>query len=68
MTSEKTSINLISLIKEYYYNINLSVAFKAPSELGSHFPFKDQVDDPTKMSNVDYFLKCNDCYASYVGK
>ena len=69
MTSQKkTAIKLISLIKEYYNNINLRVAFKAPAELGSHFPFRDQVKDPTKMSNVVYFLKCNDCDASYIEK
>ena len=32
------------------------------------FPFNDQVVDPTKMSNVVYFLKCNDCDASYIVK
>jgi hypothetical protein len=65
--SEKTAIKFKSLVKEYYNNINLRVAFKAPAELESHFPFKDHVEDPTKMSNVVYFLKCNDCDASYIG-
>ena len=32
------------------------------------FPFNDQVVDPTKISNVVYFLKCNDCDASYIVK
>ena len=66
--SEKTAIKLKRLVKEYYNNIELRVAFKAPAELGSHFPFKDQVDDPTKMSNVVYYLNCKDCDASYIGK
>ena len=66
--SEKIAFKLKKVVKEYYKNINLRVAFKAPAQLGDHFPFKDKVDDPSKLSNVVYQLKCNNCDASYIGK
>ena len=66
--SEKIAFKLKKVVKEYYKNINLRVAFKAPAQLGDHFPFKDKVDDPSKLSNVVYQLNCKDCEASYIGK
>jgi hypothetical protein len=45
-------------VKEHFTNINLRVAFKSPATLGSHFPFKDKVIDPSKLSMVVYHLKC----------
>ena len=48
-------------MKVYFNKINLRVAFKSPAELGDHFPFKDQVLDPTKLSNVVYHIKCKNC-------
>jgi hypothetical protein len=54
-------------VKEYFTNINLRVAFKSPATLGSHFPFKDKVTDPSKLSMVVYHLKCKNCNADYIG-
>jgi hypothetical protein len=55
-------------VKEHFTNINLRVAFKSPATLGSHFPFKDKVTDPSKLSMVVYHLKCKNCTANYVGQ
>ena len=54
-------------MKVYFNKINLRVAFKSPAELGDHFPFKDQVLDPTKLLNVVYHIKCKNCSDSYIG-
>ena len=48
-------------------NVNLRVAFKSPATLGSHFPFKDKITDPKKLSHVIYHLKCKNCEANYIG-
>ena len=66
--SEKIALKLQKTVKEYFNNINLRIAFKAPAQLSDHFPFKDKVEDPSKMSNVVYYLKCKNCDASYIGK
>jgi hypothetical protein len=55
-------------VKEHFTNINLRVAFKSPATLGSHFPFKDKVTDPSKLSMVVYHLKCKNCKADYIGQ
>ena len=55
-------------VKEHFTNINLRVAFKSPATLGSHFPFKDKVTDPSKLSMVVYHLKCKNCNADYIGQ
>jgi len=52
--SEIISRNHKKLVKQYYPKINLRVAFKSPAQLDDHFPFKDQVIDPNKQSNVDH--------------
>ena len=65
--SEKIAVKLKNLVKVYFNKINLRVAFKSPAELGDHFPFKDQVVDPTKLSNVVYHIKCKNCSDSYIG-
>ena len=49
-------------------NVKLRVAFQTPNEIGSLFPFKDQVNDSSKRSRVVYRHKCNDCNDSYIGK
>jgi len=46
------------VVKEYFPNVSLRVAFKAPSTLESHFPYKDKVTDPSKLSMVVYKLNC----------
>ena len=66
--SELISRNIKKLVKQYYPKINLRVAFKSPAQLGDHFPFKDQVIDPNKQSNVVYHVKCMDCDDDYIGK
>jgi hypothetical protein len=65
--SEIIARKLKELVKEHFHKINLRVAFKAPAELGDHFPFKDKVDDPKKLSGVIYHLKCKNCSDSYIG-
>jgi hypothetical protein len=55
-------------VNEHFTNINLRVAFKSPATLGSHFPFKDKVIDPSKLSMVVYHLKCKNCKANYIGQ
>ena len=37
-------------VKDHFQNINLRIAFKSSATLGSHFPFKDKVVDPNKLS------------------
>ena len=37
------------IVKEYFPNVSLRVAFKAPATLESHFPYKDKVTDPSKL-------------------
>jgi hypothetical protein len=66
--SELIASKLKRLVKEYYPKISLRVAFKAPTQLGDHFPFKDRVEDPSKQSNVVYYLKCLNCEEDYIGK
>jgi hypothetical protein len=39
-------------VNEHFTNINLRVAFKSPATLGSHFPFKDKVIDPSKLKII----------------
>ena len=57
-------------VSEYFPNVSLRVAFKAPATLESHFPYKDKVTDPNKLSMVVYKLKCltEGCDASYIGE
>ena len=50
-------------VENHFQNVKLRVAFKAPATIGSHFPFKDKITDPTKLSNVIYHLKCKNCQA-----
>ena len=57
-------------VKDYFPNITLRVAFKAPATIESHFPYKDKVTDPKALSKVVYHLKCKakDCIDSYIGE
>ena len=66
--SEIIARKIQSAVSDHFQNINLRVAFKSPATLGSHFPFKDKVIDPNKLSCVVYHLKCKNCDASYVGQ
>jgi hypothetical protein len=54
-------------VKDYFNNINLRVAFKAPATIESHFPYKDKVTDPSKLSMAVYHLKCKNCNDNYAG-
>jgi hypothetical protein len=65
--SEIIGRKLQSLVKEHFHKVNLRVAFKAPAELGDHFPFKDKVEQPKMQSGVVYRLKCKNCLDSYIG-
>jgi hypothetical protein len=55
-------------VNDYFSNVKLRVAFKSPATLESHFPYKDKVIDPSKLSMVVYHLKCKNCPAHYIGQ
>jgi hypothetical protein len=65
--SEIVARKIKNIVKEHFQNVHLRIAFKAPAELGDHFPFKDKVNDPSKLSGVVYHLKCKNCQDSYIG-
>ena len=50
--SETIARKIQETVRGHFNNINLRVAFKSPATLGSHFPFKDKVSDPSKLSMV----------------
>jgi len=56
--SETIGRKMQQTVSEYFPNVSLRVAFKAPATLESHFPYKDKVTDPNKLSMVVYKLKC----------
>ena len=68
--SEIIGRKMQQVVKEYFPNVSLRVAFKAPATLESHFPYKDKVTDPSKLSMVVYKLNCltEGCDASYIGE
>jgi hypothetical protein len=68
--SETIGRKMQQTVSEYFPNVSLRVAFKAPATLESHFPYKDKVTDPNKLSMVVYKLKCltEGCDASYIGE
>jgi hypothetical protein len=68
--SEIIGRKMQQIVKDYFPNVSLRVAFKAPATLESHFPYKDKVTDPSKLSMVVYKLKCltEGCDASYIGQ
>jgi hypothetical protein len=55
-------------VKDYFSNVKLRVAFKSPATLESHFPYKDKVIDPSKLSMVVYHLKYKNYPANYIGQ
>ena len=65
--SEIIARKIKETIEDHFQNVKLRVAFKSPATIGSHFPFKDKITDPTKLSNVIYHLKCKTCEANYIG-
>ena len=65
--SEIIARKIQEIIKDHFQEVNLRIAFKAPATLSSHFPFKDKITDPKKLSNVVYHLKCKNCEANYIG-
>ena len=54
--SEVIARKIQESVENHFQNVKLRVAFKSPATLGSHFPFKDKITDPTKLSNVIYHL------------
>jgi len=66
--AELISKSMTKLVEDSFHKTNLVVAFKAPSEIGHLFPFKDKVNDPKKLSLVVYHIKCLSCDANYIGK
>jgi hypothetical protein len=66
--SETIARKIQETVRSHFSNINLRVAFKSPATLSSHFPFKDKVTDPSKLSMVVYHLKCKNCDADYIGQ
>ena len=65
--SETIARKIQETVKNHFQNVNLRVAFKSPATLSSHFPFKDKIADPSKLSNVIYHLKCKNCENDYIG-
>ena len=57
-------------VQGYFPQVDFNVAFKAPKEVGSFFPYKDRVKDITSRSLVVYRIHCKhpDCSATYIGK
>ena len=55
-------------VKEYFEKIKITVAFKLPDELGSHFPFKDKLKNKNAEALIVYKIKCKHCEACYIGK
>jgi hypothetical protein len=55
--SEIIGRKMQQIVKEYFPNVSLRVAFEAPATLESHFSYKDKVTDPRKLSMVVYKLK-----------
>ena len=66
--SETIARKIQETVRSHFSNINLRVAFKSPATLSNHFPFKDIVTDPSKLSMVVYHLKCKNCDADYIGQ
>ncbi len=66
--ADEFSKRLKDLVKNSFKNVEFRVAFKTPNEIGKMFPFKDKISDPNKLSNVVYYLKCNNCDANYIGE
>ena len=52
--SEKTARKIEGLVSDYFENVKMIIAFKAPTKLGNHFPFKDKI---IKMQNHWLFIK-----------
>ena len=65
--SEISARKIQTLVKDFFPNIKLRIAFKSPATIANHFPYKDVVNDPKKRSGVVYRYKCKHCDASYIG-
>lgn len=57
-----------SFVSTNFVKVKFNVAFKAPSEIGKHFPFKDNIKHVESRSLVVYKINCTQCDASYIGK
>ena len=55
-------------VVSHFPQVDFNVAFKAPSEIGNFFPYKDRVTEITSKSLVVYRIKCAHCDESYIGK
>jgi hypothetical protein len=70
LDDQKTEIfetKLNGLIKSYYPQLDLKVAYKTPKQIKDLFRYKDQIPKDSK-SFVIYKLNCLDCDACYIGK
>ena len=56
----------VSNLKSLY--TRLRIAFSAPSTIGSHFRFKDRINELEKQSLIVYHIRCKDCSEDYIGK
>ncbi len=61
---------LKGLVNNYYPQVDFNVAFKAPDEIGKHFPYKDSIRSKESRSLVIYKIVCEreGCNATYIGK
>ena len=66
--ADEFATRLSSLVKNTFSKTELRVAFRAPNELGKMFPFKDNINEKGKLSNVVYQIECETCNQTYIGK
>jgi len=55
-------------LNKCYPDLDFNVAFKSPKTIGSLFPFKDNMKNPSEKALVVYSVKCKNCQREYIGK
>jgi hypothetical protein len=66
--AEQFGLKMKATIEKNFGQVQFSVIFKAPDEIGKRFPFKDNIKNVESKSLVVYHLKCQNCEADYIGK
>ena len=59
---------LTTVVNSTFEQVDLKIAFKAPSEIGKLFPFKDNIRDKRLKSLVVYKIQYETCNQFYIGK
>ena len=65
---ENFSVKLEKLVHSNFNAVRLKIAFSTPSTIGSHFRFKDRINELEKQSLIVYHIRCKDCSEDYIGK